>query len=284
VIKIAWAHPEFGQSAFSLSHPNGLVLASTSFDRSVRIWEEQEQEPKLSDKRWIERARLVDARGIVSSIAFAPNRYGLVLAAVGEDGHVRIYEAQEVTNVSHWLITHEIEVDGGFSTTVAGNELASCISWSTAPFRPPMFAVCCGQKGIVKLFRKNMRGQWQAHETITLNTIVHDVAFAPSMGRSYQLLAACGRDHRVHVYKLTESVARTMDTRGEQVDDYLYSISEVANFVDHNAEVFKVSWNISGTILASSGDDGKVRLWKATHGGDQFKALGTIHGDHGMER
>jgi nucleoporin SEH1 len=32
VLRVAWAHPEYGQ-----------VLATASFDRSVRIWEEQEE-------------------------------------------------------------------------------------------------------------------------------------------------------------------------------------------------------------------------------------------------
>lgn len=31
VLKVSWAHPEFGQ-----------VIATCSFDRTVRIWEEQE--------------------------------------------------------------------------------------------------------------------------------------------------------------------------------------------------------------------------------------------------
>jgi WD40 repeat protein len=27
-------------------------------------------------------------------------------------------------------------------------------------------------------------------------------------------------------------------------------------------QVWRLSWNVTGTILASSGDDGYVRLWK----------------------
>lgn len=36
----------------------------------------------------------------------------------------------------------------------------------------------------------------------------------------------------------------------------------VADFADHNAEVWRVEWNITGTILSSSGDDGRIMLWK----------------------
>lgn len=43
-----------------------------------------------------------------------------------------------------------------------------------------------------------------------------------------------------------------------------YEITTVATFEDHNYTVWRVSWNVLGTILASSGDDGCVRLWKCT--------------------
>lgn len=36
----------------------------------------------------------------------------------------------------------------------------------------------------------------------------------------------------------------------------------VAQFDNHNSQVWRVSWNITSTLLASSGDDGCVRLWK----------------------
>jgi WD40 repeat protein len=41
-----------------------------------------------------------------------------------------------------------------------------------------------------------------------------------------------------------------------------FRVDLVAEFMEHDAEVWRVEWNITGTILSSSGDDGKVRLWK----------------------
>lgn len=35
-----------------------------------------------------------------------------------------------------------------------------------------------------------------------------------------------------------------------------------AHFEHQGAQVWRVEWNVTGTILASSGDDGCVRLWK----------------------
>lgn len=45
---------------------------------------------------------------------------------------------------------------------------------------------------------------------------------------------------------------------------------QAAQFDDHHSQVWRLSWNITGTILCSSGDDGCVRLWK---GGYVFRFL-----------
>jgi nucleoporin SEH1 len=71
ILRVCWAHPEYGQ-----------LIASSSFDKSVRIFEEQESEAKCSEKRWTEKARLVDSRGTVQDIEFAPNHLGLKLVLI----------------------------------------------------------------------------------------------------------------------------------------------------------------------------------------------------------
>lgn len=44
-----------------------------------------------------------------------------------------------------------------------------------------------------------------------------------------------------------------------------YIVRTVAKCTDHSSTVWRVAWNITGTILASSGDDGVVRLWKGMY-------------------
>lgn len=45
------------------------------------------------------------------------------------------------------------------------------------------------------------------------------------------------------------------------------------------AEVWRVKWNVTGTVLASSGDDGKVRLWKPDPAsGEWIERAEMVHG------
>eukprot|EP00003_Mantamonas_plastica_P033223 TRINITY_DN939_c0_g1_i1.p1 TRINITY_DN939_c0_g1~~TRINITY_DN939_c0_g1_i1.p1 ORF type:complete len:128 (-),score=44.87 TRINITY_DN939_c0_g1_i1:39-422(-) len=90
--------------------------------------------------------------------------------------------------------------------------------------------------------------------------IIHDVAWAPSMGRSYHLIATASKKGTVVIWKIKIS------------DD---SVEKVAEFGDHQSEVWRVEWNVTGTILASSGDDGKVRLWKSNLNGE-WKPLSNV--------
>ncbi|CAG8570258.1 6936_t:CDS:2 [Paraglomus occultum] len=252
ILRVAWAHPEYGQ-----------VIASCSFDRTVRIWEEQEYEPKNSDNRFGMRARLPESKSAVQDIEFAPNALGLKLAAVAADGSIRIYEAMEVTNLKKWTLLEEFNVSGSIHMKEAEGNY--CISWCPSRFHASMIAVGCGKEA--RIYKQNAINNWAA--IITLyghKDTIHDISWAPAMGRSYQLIATASKDHFVRIYKLTPA------------ESGYFNVSNVAEFSDHGAEVWRVEWNITGTILASSGDDGKVRLWKANHKGE-WKWLSTIDYD-----
>lgn len=67
-------------------------------------------EPRNSQKRWAERFRLVESRGAVLDIAFAPTQNSLRLATCSSDGIVRVYEALEPTNLAQWSQMEEFEI------------------------------------------------------------------------------------------------------------------------------------------------------------------------------
>ncbi|KAJ1302182.1 hypothetical protein OPQ81_001009 [Rhizoctonia solani] len=106
------------------------------------------------------------------------------------------------------------------------------------------------------------------------------LAWAPPCGRSYQLLATGSRDHKVRIFKLWhgERDAFGEDGSGDGASarvDQAWSFSRLGEFDDHKATVGRVEWNITGTILSSAGDDGKIRLWKATFN-NVWRSMGTL--------
>lgn len=80
---------------------------------------------------------------------------------------------------------------------------------------------------------------------------VRDVAWAPSIGKSY--IASCGQDRRVLIWK---NDGQSNEWKCVQVMDKFEDV------------VWHVSWSIAGNILAVSGGDNKVTLWKETFTGD----------------
>ncbi|KAF9430045.1 epoxide hydrolase, soluble (sEH), partial [Entomortierella beljakovae] len=258
----SWAHPEYGQ-----------VLASCSFDRSVIVWEESYHVD--ATKKWTAVATLRDVNGTVQDVEFAPNHHGLRLAIVAADGQVKIYEAMDVTSLAHWTMIDYFTV-GDPSKDEEGNH---CLSWCTAKFTAQMMVVGCAKDHVAKIFRPDLNNKWQACEALTGHGgVVHDVSWAPNMGRSYHLIATACKDGHVRIFKLTD------DTLGEALAGgwtrKLFNVECIADFADHNAEVWRVEWNITGTILSSSGDDGKVRLWKATYTGE-WKCMSVVSAEDG---
>ena len=108
---LSWAHPEFGQ-----------LLASCSSDRTVHIYEEQ-VDGRTGGRAWKKQGRLVDSRDSVQDCSFAPRHLGLRLATCSLDGRVRIYESNDVMNLSVWPLVEEFE---------AAKSNATAISWNTS--------------------------------------------------------------------------------------------------------------------------------------------------------
>ncbi|KAK9458152.1 WD40-repeat-containing domain protein [Dipodascopsis uninucleata] len=148
----------------------------------------------------------------------------------------------------------------------------------------------------VFVYRRRPSGKpydYVLREELTGHTdIVRDVSWASSTGAGgrYELIATACKDGWVRIFKLTlkkrrsrlkfsdnvDSATHENDLNNNNVDDNVeYDVELLNQFDDHKSEVWKVSWNYSGTVLSSSGDDGRVRFWKATYKGN-FECMAVV--------
>lgn len=255
VWKLSWAHPEFGQ-----------ILASCSFDRTVSIWEEH-----AVTEPWRNQAQLADSRESVHDVEFSPRHLGLRLATASADGFVRIYEAIDVLNLSHWPLQEEF---------LADKDGATCLSWNMSPFDVPMIAVG-SSNATAKVWAYNTSyNRWQICTELTGHLDgIHDIAWAPNMGRSYHLIATASKDETIKIWKLTREAAHSNNSNDKNQSQGVaeYRLEQLASHAEHQTPVWRVEWNVTGTMLASSGDDGTVRMWKNDYEG-QWVCVSTVCG------
>ena len=180
-----------------------------------------------------------------------------------------VSKAIDIMNLSNWSLSEEFDME---------NKEAGCIAWNSSPFDAPMIAVGSGKSLRVYLFLFLLMMQiWQYFDKsrkwqVVLDLLghedsVHDVAWAPNMGRSFALIASACKDNFVRIFKVVLNA-----TTGK------FDYTLVSSLNSHSAEVWRVEWNMIGTILASSGDDGTVRLYKADFSG-QWSNYCAIAGD-----
>ncbi|XP_052816502.1 nucleoporin SEH1-like isoform X2 [Mya arenaria] len=262
VWRVTWAHPEYGQ-----------VVATCSFDRTAAVWEEMVGENVVEGEHrsWIKRASLVDSRTAVTDVKFAPKHLGLQLATCSADGIVRVYEAPDVMNLSQWSLQHEIPC----------KLRCSCLSWNTSRRHPQMLAVGSDDPnpsagGKVQIYEYNdATRKWNKVETIAMVTDpVHDVAFSPNLGRSYHLLAIATKTLKI----ISIEPLRRDATLSGQTGLTKFELRQIGDFNQHDSQVWRVCWNVLGTVLVSSGDDSCVRMWKGNYLGN-WKCIATMKGD-----
>uniref|UniRef100_A0A914UNS9 Nucleoporin SEH1 n=1 Tax=Plectus sambesii TaxID=2011161 RepID=A0A914UNS9_9BILA len=107
--------------------------------------------------------------------------------------------------------------------------------------------------------------KWFKVETLPeVSDPVCDVAFAPSVGRSYHLLAVASRNVHIFSLKPLQSAIADSDIPSDSATSK-FSVKELASFDEHGGQVWRVSWNITGTVLSSAGSDGTIKVWKTNY-------------------
>jgi protein transport protein SEC13 len=247
VWQVSWAHPKFG-----------VLLASCSFDGSVLIRREQ----RPGD--WIV---LHAAQGLhessVNGVTFAPHEFGLQVAAASSDGRVSVLK--HLPNQT-WSVEYLSDCQTGVNAVCWApygayyDHKANQENPDYAPMESPRLATA-GCDNLVRFWVYNSeQGQWVS-EGSTANAEfghtdwVRDVAWAPCLLPNQNILASCSEDRTVIIWKqLTSSENETDGTTPEWKPTLLHTFDD---------PVWRVSWSVTGHLLAVSSGDSTVTLWKA---------------------
>ncbi|KAK6335232.1 GTPase-activating protein S13 [Orbilia javanica] len=231
---VAWAHPKYGN-----------ILASASYDAKVIIWLE-------NNGQWGKLIEHTNHTASVNMASWAPHTLGEVLACASTDGKVSVLEFK----------------DGNWDTRIFNAHATGCNAISWAPDVSPgsivqsSAALTTGVRKFVTGGSDNLVKIWvysPEQDNYVVETVleghhdwVRDVAWAPSiLSRTY--IASASQDKSVIIW--------TSDAGGPFQKKVL----------EMEAVVWRVSWSLSGNVLAVSGGDNKVTLWKENLQGEWEK-------------
>merc|ERR1712144_115133 len=236
VWQVSWAHPKFGN-----------LLASCSFDQRVMVWKE------VSEGNW--QVLYQTPPGLhtasINAVTFAPQECGLCLAAASSDGSISILTYNG--NTGNWSTekianAHSL---GCLSVSWApAFQPGAMVQPSSAPLQPPKFLVSCGCDNSIKVWSfSDAHGKWmqQGSDLAGHTNWVRDVAWAPNMGMPRSTIASASEDGRVFIWSQASNSANKWQSK---------------LLKDFGCPVWRVSWSISGGILAVSDGNNNVSLWK----------------------
>lgn len=233
VWQVAWAHPMFGS-----------LLASCGYDRKVIFWKE-------TNGTWGKLHEYSNHDSSVNSVSWAPHEFGLMLACGSSDGAISVISSSG---------------DGTWNSQKINNAHTigcNAVSWGPAVHPGGLLDPSGSQKtvrrfvsggcdNLIKIWKEE-DSQWvEEHKLEAHCDWVRDVAWAPSIGLPRSVIASCSQDCQVIIW--------TNDGSGTAWTPKTLHKSAAA--------VWHVSWSVTGNLLAVSGGDNKVSLWKETMEGN----------------
>ena len=194
----------------------------------------------------------------VNLLCWSPPETGCLLAAASSDGNISVLEFKDANWNHTTFAAHPLGVNSvSWAPALAPGALFSAQSGGGAGNPPPQRRLASGgSDNLVKIWDWDAAegGTWR--ETVALpghTDWVRDVAWAPTpLARTY--LASAAQDRTVRIWATTEPAS---------ADPNAWS----ATVLQFEAVCWRVSWSLSGNVLAVSTGDNRVSLWREVLGG-----------------
>ncbi|KAM3568696.1 hypothetical protein VYU27_009186 [Nannochloropsis oceanica] len=256
VWEIAWAHPRWGS-----------LLASASYDGMVLIHRENKDKGTWDTG--------IVHQGVenqsVNSIAFGPAEDGLLLACASSDGFLYLYHH---TDDSRWEELVRLR-----TSTLGTNS----VSWANTPQgegEERVWRLATGScDNEVRVWTGGPSKRTEAEWVCDIlqdghKDWVRDVAWAPPTGLTALMLASAGEDGKVFIWTQAPG-----SNHWKKATVALQQASGTAP-----SPVWRVSWSLTGNVLAVSSGDQHVALYKQRLNGEWAAWEETLGGGEGWKK
>lgn len=196
------------------------------------------------------------------------------------------------------------------------------LSWCPEHWWGELVVVSAGSSGLVRLIRfgsppalgtnsgggkrydpvNAAPGEWEVLQALAPPTAseravppIASLAWAPPCGRDFHLIAAGHRDGRVRIWRLDppalspsgSSSAEWTSSLDAELSSHVRTASSTTSSADPASKAStggtgQCEWNVTGTVLSTSGADGKVRIWKRGFNGNWVE-VGVVGCEDGTE-
>ncbi|SPO37315.1 probable SEC13 - protein transport protein [Pseudozyma flocculosa] len=300
VWQVAWAHPTFGPILASCSYDGKVIIWKDSNGAGGQGSAAQSHSnpyggsgaygaPPSSAGGWSKIKEHALHTASVNSIAWAPHELGSVLACASSDGNVSVLT---FNNDGTWAVdivsAHPVGCNA--VSWAPATYPGSLISAQTSAAGPGAAQGQAGDEGgkLIKRFASagcdNTVKIWQfndeANRYVEVESLeghtdwVRDVAFAPNIGLPKSYLASASQDRTVLIWTQDSPTSAWTKTALNPASTSAGAAAVAGTAASTGAAgaggasnkfpdtVWRVSWSVSGNVLAVSGGDGKITLWK----------------------